>query len=63
MSFISSLKSYRQKNTDMKADENRPYCDQYFQNHLIHSNLNVVFFSLKFPLRRILILPKKEITI
>ena len=61
VSCILSSKSYRQKNTDMKADKNQPYCDQNFENHLIHSNLNVISaFQRKFPLRCILILPKNK---
>ena len=40
------LKSYMQKNAEMKADENQPYCDRHFKNHLIHSNLNTIFAFL-----------------
>ena len=48
--YLLSLESCRQKNTEMKAVEN---FDQYFKNHLIHSNLNAIFaFLRKFPLYR-----------
>ena len=46
-SIILNLEIYRQKNTEMKADKNRSYSDQFFKNHSFHSNLNASFAFLK----------------